>query len=349
MAGDHFQTLRAVFRPWYIKVVSGIATLCAGIGLYASLQDQFPDKLPKLQDMVTVAHVLILPWWGWLLVLQAALGFGLYDYVRRTIGGLKPDPDNLARLAITRVEQHARRLARLEETSADIHALQILVADLRETVDALVRRQAEHVSTPELGSRLQTEIADLNNRLVARIANVESALSIRLLELERTTHGSVAGQSIRDTIAKSMPHDRERVSKTAHDLYEVVRTCMEPLPKIATEIVDGWEHKTLSREWIRDNLDTLSDLIIHSRDKIKAKIRGNFDEDAFSFLVDEPRLEFNFQQVAASYANAVRELHTEQSLEVLRAYNDNLRACAQVFDQWVSSALARLKAIASGT
>jgi hypothetical protein len=124
---------------------------------------------------------------------------------------------------------------------------------------------------------------------------------------------------------------------------------MEPLPKIATEIVDGWEHKTLSREWIRDNLDTLSDLIIHSRDKIKAKIRGNFDEDAFSFLVDEPRLEFNFQQVAASYANAVRELHTEQSLEVLRAYNDNLRACAQVFDQWVSSALARLKAIASGT
>lgn len=97
MAGEHFQTLRAIFRPWYIKVGSVLATLGATVGIYASLQDQFPDRLPKLQDMVTMAHVLILPWWGWLLVLQAVLGYGLYDYVRRTIGSVHPADMPLSR------------------------------------------------------------------------------------------------------------------------------------------------------------------------------------------------------------------------------------------------------------
>ena len=85
MAGKHFEMLRALFRPWYIKAGSALTAVFAFIGIYAAVQDQFPDALPKLQEVVIVAHFLLLPWWGWLLVLQAVLTVGLYEYVRRTL------------------------------------------------------------------------------------------------------------------------------------------------------------------------------------------------------------------------------------------------------------------------
>ena len=113
MAGGHFQTLRALFRPWYVKVGSALATAAAGIGIYASVQDQFPDKLPKLQDVVNMSHALILPWWGWLLVLQAVLGFGLYDYVRRNVP-VAPSPATGGPISASELDELRKKIGEVE-------------------------------------------------------------------------------------------------------------------------------------------------------------------------------------------------------------------------------------------
>ena len=83
--GDRLETFKAIFRPWYIKLGTTIAGFLAFVTGYAACADQFPI-LPKLQD-VGVKTFLLLPWWGWLLVLQAFLVYALFEYVRVRIPG----------------------------------------------------------------------------------------------------------------------------------------------------------------------------------------------------------------------------------------------------------------------
>ena len=90
----HFTTLREIFKPWYIKAGSALAIAFAAINGYAALQDQFPT-LPKLQEVVVMAHVLPLPWWGWLLVVQSIFLYALYEYVRRGVPAPHPNSGRL--------------------------------------------------------------------------------------------------------------------------------------------------------------------------------------------------------------------------------------------------------------
>jgi hypothetical protein len=82
MAETRFSVLRDIFKPWYVKVGSAVAGACALVGGYSGLQSQFPDHLPLLQAVVVMTHITVLPWWGWLLVLQAVFTYGLFEYVR---------------------------------------------------------------------------------------------------------------------------------------------------------------------------------------------------------------------------------------------------------------------------
>ena len=89
MAQGRLSTLRAILAPRIVKVVGGIF---ASLYAYDVLSNQleFPTirallrKIPPLQDRLAVSGTL-LPWWGWLLVLQAVFIYALFEYVRRNV------------------------------------------------------------------------------------------------------------------------------------------------------------------------------------------------------------------------------------------------------------------------
>jgi hypothetical protein len=91
MAESRISAFHAIFKPWYVKAGSGVALLLAAVNGYAGVEDQFPS-LPKLQDVVTMTHVGILPWWGWLLVLQSVFVYALFEYVRVKMPGTPSQP-----------------------------------------------------------------------------------------------------------------------------------------------------------------------------------------------------------------------------------------------------------------
>ncbi len=79
MAEAHFQTLRAVFRPLTVKIVTGITT---AVGAYDTFANQL--EFPTLRRLFGMSGALM-PWWGWLLVLQAIFVAALFEYIRRNL------------------------------------------------------------------------------------------------------------------------------------------------------------------------------------------------------------------------------------------------------------------------
>jgi hypothetical protein len=71
----HF--LRDLFKPLAVRIGASSAGI---IGAYDAISNQF--ILPKLGKIIGMSGTL-LPWWGWLLVLEAILVFALFEYVRR--------------------------------------------------------------------------------------------------------------------------------------------------------------------------------------------------------------------------------------------------------------------------
>lgn len=106
----HLETLRAIFKPWYIKVASALAFIFAVIEGYDALTNQF-SRLPKM-EAVSMSWfgnaVSFLPWWGWLLVLQMVFVYALFEYVRRNIP-IARKPSGLNLTAIDAEYQAAER------------------------------------------------------------------------------------------------------------------------------------------------------------------------------------------------------------------------------------------------
>lgn len=77
MAESRFSTLRALWAPTIVKwAVSFVAVVAA----YDAFSNQL--SLPKLGRLLGMSGTL-LPWWGWLLILQAIFVYALFEYVRR--------------------------------------------------------------------------------------------------------------------------------------------------------------------------------------------------------------------------------------------------------------------------
>lgn len=88
MAKGHFELLRDLFRPRLVKVGAG---LTSGLFIYDALSNQF--DLTKLGKLLGMSGNL-LPWWGWLLILQAILVYALFEYVRRISPSSPPEYDD---------------------------------------------------------------------------------------------------------------------------------------------------------------------------------------------------------------------------------------------------------------
>ena len=158
MAKGHFELLRALFKPVLVKIGAAVGT---GLAIYDSASNQF--NLPKLGKLLGMSGSL-LPWWGWLLVLQAVFVYALFEYVRRMApsvpSGSSPDLDFTeidklrsqieARVAPIEqmnrsiVDDYQRMLAlkgEFEESSADIYKqLDALAAHQSLNADAVAAR-----------------------------------------------------------------------------------------------------------------------------------------------------------------------------------------------------------------
>lgn len=76
-----------VIRPWFVRILLSLWGVTAG---YDGVSNQFGlQKIPKVWGMTGS----LLPWWGWLLVLQAIFVFALFEYVRRNAA---PSPEPVA-------------------------------------------------------------------------------------------------------------------------------------------------------------------------------------------------------------------------------------------------------------
>lgn len=81
-------TLKDIFRPWWVRWCAGPV---AAIGVYDTIAGQ--AELPTLRKLFGMSSNL-LPWWGWLLLLQAIFVAALFEYVRRNVGQSIPSsPD----------------------------------------------------------------------------------------------------------------------------------------------------------------------------------------------------------------------------------------------------------------
>ena len=77
MAESRITTLHAMLRPKLVRWTGGGLIALGG---YDAASSQF--GFPKI-DRVLGMSGMLLPWWGWLQILQAVFVYGLFDYVRR--------------------------------------------------------------------------------------------------------------------------------------------------------------------------------------------------------------------------------------------------------------------------
>ncbi|XAP77552.1 hypothetical protein ABC955_13340 [Citromicrobium bathyomarinum] len=78
MPASRTTTIREIYRNRVVRFGSyGVAAL----GAYDVCSNQFGfPKLPKVLGMTGA----LMPWWGWLLLLQALFVYGLFEFVRRS-------------------------------------------------------------------------------------------------------------------------------------------------------------------------------------------------------------------------------------------------------------------------
>jgi hypothetical protein len=145
-----------------------------------------------------------------------------------------------------------------------------------------------------------------------------------------------------------MPHAGERISKTAYELYEIVSADMQPLVLEARRLAERWDSKTIDSAQLREALELLSEKTYHGRKRIRVRVLGSFDEARFAFLMSDPEVDGQFRESMNLYVNGIRELHADQTMEVLRAYNYGLIEKTKLYEDWIQKALSRLKEIGSG-
>jgi len=99
MRKSYWELLRDIFRPRIVRVV---ALLVAGLTIYDPLSNQF--GLPKLGTLWGVSGQL-LPWWGWLLILEAVFVYALFEYIRSLPQVAVPDELDRLKNRISRAEE----------------------------------------------------------------------------------------------------------------------------------------------------------------------------------------------------------------------------------------------------
>lgn len=143
-----------ILRPWWVRVSIFLTVV---VPSYDSNANQF--DLPKISELFGMSGAL-LPWWGWLSILQAILMAALFEYVRRNQSNEdNPEPIGWQPLAAD-IQANATDLKRLD---ADLSALATKLAGEREKPTDLL---SDHLEKFEFEKRVRGAIgSDIDARL----------------------------------------------------------------------------------------------------------------------------------------------------------------------------------------
>lgn len=177
MAESRISTLRAIWAPRLVKVAFGAVALVAG---YDSFSSQF--GFPKLGTVLGMSGTL-LPWWGWLLILQAIFVYALFEYVRRMSPARSQgiNSGGLPVLDYTEMDELRGQLA--EKVDSIFLRIGTVDRDLRNELDTMGDRlekldsKAETIEKLALRSNeLQSERNDLiGKQIKAAVADAKAA------------------------------------------------------------------------------------------------------------------------------------------------------------------------------
>lgn len=148
MAGERLQTLWTMAQP---RIVFWGGIGIGAVATYDSFSNQFPSwYLPKLGNLLPGWSGMtgaLLPWWGWLLVLQTVFLYALFEYVRKAVR--PPIGDAALKDIQARLSAHEERQAKWGEIT------QALRSDHSERIDGVIK-----------------SLADLKNAEDARLAQI---------------------------------------------------------------------------------------------------------------------------------------------------------------------------------
>lgn len=182
-------TLREIAKPWWVTASAALAAL-AGIWQFGCDQLGWP-KLPEAWAM-TGAYV---PWWGWLLILQAIFVAALFEYVRRLPLVLKQESafanaaydDSAILHQVTSLQnQSENMLGTLNAFADEIKR----ISDLDARVGLLERRLSSGwTSQVEATERFVSQL--VQERLVDVVQEIEAGISMLERQIENPGLGSV--------------------------------------------------------------------------------------------------------------------------------------------------------------
>lgn len=259
MTHDRLKTLRELYRPKLVRYASLAIAAVAG---YDAASNQF--GLPTIRTVWGVSGSL-LPWWGWLLALQAVFVYALFDYVRR-----------LPRAELDKAS---------EESSQS--GLQLEVAELRLAIQSLtgeVDQPEEPLAVDPIAQR-----ADEFARAFSRVDELERfKLGLQEFEAEEAKHwgwvlscarevpvGAGAGEAtlnFRQVMGGWRSQARGLVDRIEHITGERNEAPAEPVVSFNPHQIVG-EEKTIADAWARYEYQAVA----HQRARVQGALRRLYE------------------------------------------------------------------------
>lgn len=199
---------------WAPKIVRYGALAVGAVAAYDSFSSQF--SFPKLGTVAGVSGSL-LPWWGWVLILQAIFVYALFEYVRRIQLPQSYDDTSLRDKIESEMGDVGRQLKALLETVEP--ALQIQT-DINASTKAAIDGTAASI---ENALASLDEIRTLTIKQGVSLAEVQavqrefSKIEAWVGQLQRTIRFGLQG--VDQGFAAIL--DRERLLKMADDIQDV--------------------------------------------------------------------------------------------------------------------------------
>ena len=203
---SRLSTLRALWAP---TVVKAAVLLVGAVAAYDSFSSQF--GWPTLGTLLGISGSL-LPWWGWLLILQAIFVYALFEYVRRMSLTMAPEDQRGAR-SLREEAAHLRekyqavisdyqRMTGLEARSTDeMDKLKLLIQAQKDTAAANLDAVQDRVKALEAGQSLdgdrhRAQLASVYGSLAAiyhreRLYHLAQAIEAGASELSAPTNDGV--------------------------------------------------------------------------------------------------------------------------------------------------------------
>lgn len=237
-------------RPTYIRVAFFAWALVTG---YDTLSSQL--ELPTIRKLFGMSGTL-LPWWGWLLVLQAIIVLALFEYVRRNLPLRHLDNYDLApglgelESDIEGLRRSIREIA--EDRKAIIHdyqnmsGLEVRFSDMLDGLKESIRAQNKvfedrHLISEERQKEFREQVLRSNAQLFLALQ------AIRARETERFYAQIIEaeGDYLQQRVIDSRPFEgSDWADWEGHQLK------LDGATHRWLELADGWHPKV--REWINE-------------------------------------------------------------------------------------------------